>query len=176
MHQSKYAFNGHFPENCQTDSVPPSLLSIIHMLTGYERSVNEHIPLKTSNPALSIAQLIQFNSAKKRDETKYHRYSAQKETPISIYIALLIHSETRSRVLIDKLHGLGLCISHERMLAISTSIGNTLCSQFETNNIVCPNILRMKLFTTHAVNIPTTNKSPRNFPRILQREIHRSEV
>ena len=81
--------------NCQVDSVPPSLLSIVYMLTGYEcnkDSGNE--TLNSSNPALSIAQLIQFNSVKHRDGSKHLRYSADKETPLSIYITLLIHSET----------------------------------------------------------------------------------
>ena len=72
-----------------------------------------------------------------------------------------MHSETRSRVLIDKLHDHGLCISYHRMLTLSTSIGNTVCSQFERDNIVSPSILRLHLFTTHAVDNDDYNPSSR---------------
>ena len=73
-----------------------------------------------------------------------------------------MHSETRSRVLTDKLHDHGLCISYHRMLSLSTSIGNTVCSQFERDNIVSPSILRLHLFTTHAVDNVDHNPSSRS--------------
>ena len=73
-----------------------------------------------------------------------------------------MHSETRSRVLIDKFHDHGLCISYHRMLTLSTSIGNTVCSQFERDNIVSPSILRLHLFTTHAVENVDHNPSSRS--------------
>ena len=56
-------FNGTFAENCQLNSVPQSLLSMIYMLTGDEGGDEPEI----FKPALSIAQLIQFNSAKKKN-------------------------------------------------------------------------------------------------------------
>ena len=73
-----------------------------------------------------------------------------------------MHSETRSRVLIDKIHDHGLCISYHCMLTLSTSIGNTVCSQFERDNIVSPSILRLHLFTTHAVENVDHNPSSRS--------------
>ena len=73
-----------------------------------------------------------------------------------------MHSETRSRILIDKLHDHGLCISYHRMLTLSTSIGNTVCSQFERGNIACPSILRLHIFTTHAVDYVDHNPSSRS--------------
>ena len=50
-------------------------------------------------------------------------------------------------MLIDKLHDLGLCISYHRRLSLSTSLGNSVCSQFERENIVCPRSLKFNLFT-----------------------------
>ena len=153
--------NGTFAENCQLNSVPNSLFSMIYMLTGsaWHEGGNE---LEIFKPTLSIAQLIQFNSAQKRTNSTSHRYSSEKETPLSIYIAFLVHSETRSRVLTDKLHDHGLCISYHRMLSLSTSIGNTVCSQCERDNIVSPSILRLHLFTTHAVDNVDHNPSSRS--------------
>ena len=48
------------------------------------------------------------------------------------------------------------------MLTLSTSIGNTVCSQFERDNIVSPSILRLHLFTTHAVDNVDHNLSSRS--------------
>ena len=152
-------FNGTFAENCPLNFVPQSLLSMIYMLIGSARNEGGDEIFK---PAMSIAQLIQLNSALKRTNSTSHRYSSEKETPLSIYIAFLVHSETRSRVLIDKIHDHGLCISYHCMLTLSTSIGNTVCSQFERDNIVSPSILRLHLFTTHTVDSVGHNPSSRS--------------
>ena len=154
-------FNGTFAENCQLNSVPQFLLSMIYMLTGSARNEGGD-KLEIFKPVLSIAQLIQFGSAQKRTNSISHRYSSEKKTPLSIYIAFLMHSETRSRVLIDKLHDHQLCISYHRMLTLSTSIGNTVCSQFERDNIVSPSILRLHFFTSHAVDNVDHNHSSRS--------------
>ena len=63
-----------------------------------------------------------------------------------------MHSETRIRELIDKLYNRGLWISYHRMLALSTNIGNTMCSQFQRHNIVCPSILKRNLFATNTID------------------------
>ena len=154
-------FNGTFAENCQLNSVPQPLLSMIYMLTSSARNEGGD-ELEIFKLALSIAQLIQFNSAQKRTNSTSHRYFSEKETPLRIYIAFLVHSETRSRVLIDKLRDHGLCISYHRMLTLSMSIGNTVRSQFERDNIVSPSILRLHLFTTDAVDNVDHNTSSRS--------------
>ena len=73
-----------------------------------------------------------------------------------------MNSETRSRALIDKLHEHELCISYYSMLTLSTSIGNTVCSQFGIDNVVSPTILRLHLFTAHAVDNVDHNPSSRS--------------
>ena len=159
-------FNGTFAENCQLNSGPQSLLSMIYMLTGSARSEGRD-ELGIFEPALSIVQPIQFNSAQKRTNSTSHRYSSEIETPLSIYIAFLVHSETRSRILIDKLHDHGLCISCHCMLDLSTNICNTVCPQFERDNIVSPSILRLHLITTHAVDNLDHNSSSRSCKRFV---------
>ena len=154
-------FNDTFAENCQLNSVPQSLLSMIYVLTGSARNEGGE-EFEIFKPALSIAQLTQFNSAQKRTNSTSHRYSSEKETRLSIYIAFLVHSETRSRALIDKLHEHELCISYYSMLTLSTSIGNTVCSQFGIDNVVSPTILRLHLFTAHAVDNVDHNPSSRS--------------
>lgn len=75
-----------------------------------------------------------------------------KESPLPVYLGLLLHAETRKRSLIDKLYNLGLSISYDRVLDISTDIGNAVSSRFEEEKVVCPPVLCQSLFTTSAVD------------------------
>ena len=52
----------------------------------------------------------------------------------------------------DALFELGLCISYDHVLSISTILGNNLCRQFEIEKNVCPPTLRKKLFTNAAID------------------------
>ena len=52
----------------------------------------------------------------------------------------------------DALFELGLCISYDRVLSISTILGNNLCRQFEIEKTVCPPMLRKNLFTNAAID------------------------
>ena len=47
---------------------------------------------------------------------------------------------------------LGLSISYDRVLGISTQLGNGVCQQYQTENVVCPLKLRKELFTVAAVD------------------------
>lgn len=110
---------------------------------------------KTSaQSALSIAQLLQYNGFVRRREgtLKRERHNRNKETPLPIYIGLSIHAKTRSRDLVDSFYDLGLSVSYDRFLAISTDLGNSICKRFEIEQVVCPTSLRKGLFTTAAVD------------------------
>ena len=62
--------------------------------------------------ALSLAQLIEFNSVKpKRRETTIRPRLSQ-ETPLPVYLGLMIHSKTRMKGEIEKLATLGLSITY----------------------------------------------------------------
>ncbi len=52
----------------------------------------------------------------------------------------------------DALFELGLCISYDRVMSISTLLGNNLCHKFEMEKSVCPPKLKGKLFTTAAID------------------------
>ena len=69
-----------------------------------------------------------------------------------LYLGLLLHAKTRKCGLIDKLCDLGLCVSYDRILAISTATGNSVLARFEDENVVCSPKLRFSLFTTAAVD------------------------
>ena len=64
----------------------------------------------------------------------------------------MIHSETRSQKLIEKLNNLGLSISYERVLNIGSHIAASLCEQFEKDDAVIPCNLLGNTFTLYAVD------------------------
>ncbi|VDI16831.1 Hypothetical predicted protein [Mytilus galloprovincialis] len=65
---------------------------------------------------------------------------------------MVIHAETRKRDLVDKLYNLGLSISYDRVMNISTAMGNSICEMFKDDDVVCPAKLRCDVFTTAAVD------------------------
>ena len=58
----------------------------------------------------------------------------------------MLHASTRKRDLIDKLHKLGLSISYDRVLQISTELANTVCALYEEEGVVCPPNLEKACF------------------------------
>jgi hypothetical protein len=63
-----------------------------------------------------------------------------------------LYAKTRKRQLIDALFQHGICISNDRVLEISTQLGESVLSQFMEDGVVCPAILQKGLFTTSAVD------------------------
>ena len=65
----------------------------------------------------------------------------------------MIHGHTRKRELVDILFHLGLSISYDRVLDISTDMAIAAAQQYESDGTyACPLILRNNLFTTAAVD------------------------
>ena len=65
---------------------------------------------------------------------------------------VIIHTNTRKRKLVDTLFNLGLCITYDRVLNISTELGNKVCYHYEQQKVVCPLQLKGGLFKTAAVD------------------------
>ena len=154
MLQSKCTFNGSFEPNCQIESIPTTLLSLVNMILCRPSIQTQASSDAKSQAGLSIAQLLQFNSFVRRREgdVKQERHNKAREMPLPIYIGLTLHAKTRSRDLVEKLHDLGLSVSYDRVLAISTDLGNSICHQYHQDDVVCPPSLRKGLFTLSAMN------------------------
>ena len=80
------------------------------------------------------------------------RYRIARETPLPIYVGLMLHSATRKNKLVDKCSKLGLSISYNRVLRLSNKIANSVCNQYRAENLVCPPVLRKNLFTFAATD------------------------
>ena len=59
----------------------------------------------------------------------------------------------------DKLFNLGLSISYDRVLRLSTEMGNRVCQRFHVEQVVCPPMLKGSVFTTGAVEYLDHNPS-----------------
>ena len=152
MFDMSYKFNGTFEEGCQESSVPDSLVALVSMILD-GTNIGGDPELTTTQSALSIAQLMQFNShARRRKGSIGTRHKLSNETPLPIYLGLELHAHTRKRQLIDTMFQLGLSISYDRVLGISTQLGNSVCQQYQTENVVCPLKLRKDFFTVAAVD------------------------
>ena len=100
---------------------------------------------------LSVAQCIFYNSTfrhRKQATGTYH--NTMRETPLSIYVGLLLLGETRKRSLVNKFYDLGLSVSYDRVLSITADLGNDISELYKSEGVVCPRQLRYGVFTTAA--------------------------
>lgn len=151
----KSTFKGLFANNCQQNSVPESLKTLVGMILGGPDIMTQSSNMIEAQTTLSISQLILFNSTKRRrgvDTCTSLYHSIDREPPVPVYLGLMTHAETRKRTLVDKLYNLGLSISYDRVLDLSTDMGNDVCARFESEGVVCPPKLRKMVFTTAAVD------------------------
>ena len=105
-----------FSSQAEIDSISPPVMSFINMLlNGLNVDTSDK---KQSSSALTIAQLLQFNIVKQKNKSKSN------ETPVSLYMSLMVHSRTRKKNLIEEFNKYGLSISYKRILEIQNSITN----------------------------------------------------
>ena len=150
-------FDGFFTSECQRDSVPSSLLALVNM-TQDGPNIKHQIQLASNastTAALSVSQLVVFNSVKQSRNSKPSvnvRHDRDHETPLPLYLGLKVHAVTRSKMLVDTLFHLGLCISYDRVLRIQSDIANGVCQRYEMEKVVRPPNMRRGLFTIAAVD------------------------
>ncbi len=147
----KFKFSGHLPPNCQSDCIPYNLKLLISMIMfgptlRSEESIN-------SQACLTISQLVLFNVKKKsHTDQKYHRHSLDREPPLPIYLGLNIHSQARSKKMIDQLNELCICISYDRVIQLEKNMALSMCQRFQDDNAVCPSHLRKGIFVAGALD------------------------
>ena len=149
LEMSNTVFNGSFDEDCQENAIPDSLKCFLTEILHGNNTSKPHY----EQPILSIGQLIRFNTIKRmRKISTSMYYSQDREPPFVVFLSEYIHSKTRSMVIIDTLSGLGLAVSKERLLQISTSLGNSSIDTFERDGVVVPVSLEKGLFCTSEID------------------------
>ena len=94
---------------------------------------------KPSQAALTLAQLHKFNSVKHTRKTEEcTRHVKSQETPLPVYIGVMLPLKTRKRDLIDRLHSLGLSISYDEVPRLSLDVANAVCKHFKETDTVFP--------------------------------------
>ena len=152
MLQHKSDFTSTCLDGCLEDAVPSSLLQFVRMIE-HGADIKSQLQHKALKSDLALSHLLQYNCfAKYREGSKVHRHSKDRETPFAVYIGMHIFAKTRKRQLIDMLHANGLSISYDRVLEISAQLGEAVVAQYVEDGVVCPPVLRKKLFTTSAVD------------------------
>ncbi len=97
-----------------------------------------------------------FNSFSRHREStntaKSTKHSHNRETPVPVYLGMLMHTKTGKRDLVDTLFQLGLSVSYDRVMSSSTDLGNSSCRFFHKEGGVCPPELKHGLFPTGAID------------------------
>ena len=89
--------------------------------------------------------------------------------PLPLNISLMIYAVTRKRTIIDALFRLGICVSYNRVLQLTSDIGNGVCEWFVRDGLVCPPKMHSGLFTTAAVDNIDYNPSYATFMALESR-------
>ena len=151
MLKTKALFSGSFSNDSQENAIPHSFLALTRMILDGPDIQSQSTTI--SQEALSVSQMLLFNSHIRRRSTSLRsKHNTDRETPLPIYVGLMVHAKTRSRDIVDMLHHLGLSIPYDRVMNISIALGNQVCNQYSVEEKVCPVNLRSGLFTTAAID------------------------
>ena len=71
-------------------------------------------------------------------DSSHDRHNHDRETPLTLYVALKIHAVTQKRTLVDALFNLGMCVSYSCLLQLTSDLGNGVCDQFVLDGVVYP--------------------------------------
>ena len=152
MLRTKQSFSGSFDAQCQLKSVPGSLLALVAMILYGPNITKQYDYVSIPQPALTISQLLMYNSLYQKTTATTCRHSTEHEPPLPVYLGIMIHTKTRKRSVVDTLFNLGLCVSYDRVLDISTALGNTVCHNYEMQAADCPPNLKAGVFSTSAID------------------------
>ena len=131
-------FEGSFSAEDQANIVPSSMLMLVNMIL-YGNNIKEQRNDKSNTQAvLTILQLLLYNS-KINTRKQILMLSTTREhanLPLVIGLGLYIHTHTRQRKLVDRLFELGMCISYDRVLQISSNVVDATCKRYHEDNAV----------------------------------------
>ena len=107
---------------------------------------------------INITQLLKFNSVKHTRKTEEcTRLVKSQETPLPVHIGVMFYLKTRKRDLIDSLYSLGMSISYDEVLRLSSDMANS--EHFKETDTLCSPNLKTNVFTTAAVDNLDPNTS-----------------
>ena len=135
--------------------MPPLLLALVSMILDGP-SIKDQMT-DTITAAVTIAQMLKFNCVKHKckqstSASSTVRHRPAQETPVPIYIGMILHAHTHKRELMGRLSQLGLSILYNCVLRLTTQIGSSVCQQFHLEQVVCPPKMCGAVFTTASMD------------------------
>ena len=79
-------------------------------------------------------------------DSSHDCHNCERETPLTLYVALKIHAVTQKRMLVDAPFNLGMCVSYSHFLQLTSDLGNGICDQFALGRVVYPPKMRSGLY------------------------------
>ena len=142
-----FKFTGSFLPNCQEDSLPSSLKSLVSIVFNCPdlKDQDRH----DSQACLTASQVKLYNVKRRpssKDDVKI-QHNLQREPPIPVYIGMNIYQITRSQKIIEQFYQMGISISYDRFMELEEWIAISVCERFEEDGIVAPACLQKGLFT-----------------------------
>lgn len=132
MLKMKRDFNDSFDTQCQEKSVPIHLLALYSFLgvvwPRHHGSVQLCIYASTSSHPLTATCVQQFSMPGILPPQVDLLLGTAKTslTPLPNYLGILVHTKSHKRALMNTLFNLGLCISYDQVLDLSTELGNKI--------------------------------------------------
>ncbi|KAK4305062.1 hypothetical protein Pmani_023027 [Petrolisthes manimaculis] len=147
MMDTKPNFTDNIPENGEA-VVPPSLITLVAMLL-YGANITEQLLMTKTQALLSICQLLLYNSSYRSEKQTQTSQVKSCEPVLPLYLGILLHKNTQKRDLVKKFFDLGLSVSYDRVLEISTEKRAKICSYYEKlNSLQVPQLKKSKFVTS----------------------------
>ena len=108
---------------------------------------------KTNQVNLNLVSLLLscYSLTVRKEEIKpsstQNRHSPEREPPLPLYIDLNLHSQTRSKTLVDN-----ISVSYDRVCQVKNYLAVSVCQQSNADGIVCPSNLRKGIFAVGALD------------------------
>ena len=74
--------------------------------------------------------------------------SKERESPLPLYVGLVVHAKTCSHDLVEALYDQGLSVSYDRLINTTFALANSVITQYKSEGVVCPANLCNHLLTT----------------------------
>ena len=129
-----YSFSGSLIEE-QYDKLPSRLLLLNKMIL-HGTSVGHDIDpenVMEAKPVRAITELMTFNTIKrsrKVKKTNETHHNLSREPALPLFNSLFLHKHTRKKEVVEEIADWGLCSRYDRVLKVSTNVGNEAIDQF----------------------------------------------
>ena len=117
------------------------------------RDFNRSLSTSLHKISTNIAQLIRFNSVKKKRSEKIQnfRHSTKNESPLLVLVGLKFHAKPGKDGLVDSKASERLSITNNRVVIIRRSMCQ-VSAEYHESWIVCPSQLQDHVFTTAVID------------------------